>query len=74
MEAGNRPMADSLADDALRTKVLAVLEDNMGPAEALIFLAFISREPFNYQRWRDERFIDLTASETLASAQDKDRT
>ena len=49
-------MADSLEDDALCAKGLAVLEDHLGPVQALRFLALISRQPFDYQHWRQQHF------------------
>jgi hypothetical protein len=38
-------MSEFLADDALYTKGLAVLEDYLGPVETLRFLALVSRHP-----------------------------
>ena len=49
-------MADSLEADALCAKGLAVLEDYLGPVQALRFLALISRQPFDYQHWRQQHF------------------
>ena len=49
-------MADSLEADALCAKGLAVLEDHLGPVQALRFLALISRQPFDYQHWRQQHF------------------
>lgn len=62
-------MPEILADDALYIKGLAVLEDYLGPVEALRFLAMISREPFDYQRWRQQHFGEMSLDEILTQAQ-----
>jgi hypothetical protein len=62
-------MADSLEDDALCAKGLAVLEDQLGPVQALRFLALISRQPFDYQHWRQQHFGKMSLAEILAQAQ-----
>jgi hypothetical protein len=61
-------MPDSLEDDALCAKGLAVLEDHLGPVQALRFLALISRQPFDYQRWRQQQFGKMSLAEILAQA------
>jgi hypothetical protein len=61
-------MADSLEDDALCAKGLAVLEDQLGPVQALRFLALISRQPFDYQHWRQQHFGKMSLAEILAQA------
>ena len=40
---------EQLDDDALQARGLAVLEEALGPLQALRFLALISREAFDYQ-------------------------
>lgn len=62
-------MADPLADNDLCTKGVAVLEDHLGPVEALRFLALISRQPFDYQSWRDQHFEGMTLAQILAKTQ-----
>ena len=61
-------MAEALADDVLRAKGMAVLEANLGPVEALRFLALLSREPFDYQSWRDKKFQGMSLVEILTRA------
>lgn len=61
-------MAEALADDVLRAKGLGILEANLGPVEALRFLALLSREPFDYQSWRGKHFQDMSLGEILARA------
>lgn len=59
---------ETLADDALRTRGLALLEEHLGPVQALRFLALISREPFDYQSWRERHFAGKGLAELLAQA------
>ncbi|HEX7184278.1 MAG TPA: hypothetical protein VF756_20790 [Thermoanaerobaculia bacterium] len=61
-------MAKGLADDVLRAKGMAALEANLGPVEALRFLALLSREPFDYQSWRDKHFQGMSLEEILTRA------
>jgi hypothetical protein len=62
-------MSDTLEDDALCAKGLAVLEDHLGPLQALRFLALISRQPFDYQQWRQQHFGKMSVAEILVQAQ-----
>jgi len=66
-------MIEPLADDALRAKGMAVLDANLGPVEALRFLALLSREPFDYQSWRDKRFQGMSLAEILTKAAETSR-
>ena len=62
-------MPEPLADEALCAKGFTVLEDHLGPVDALRFFAFISREPFDYQRWRQQHFGAMSLAEILAQAE-----
>ena len=62
-------MAEQLTDDALYAKGLAVLEDHLGPVHTLRFLALMSRQSFDYQRWRQQHFGAMSLEEILAQAQ-----
>lgn len=62
-------MPDPLEDNVLCAKGLSVLEEHLGPVEALRFLALISREPFDYQHWRQQHFRKMSLVEILAQAQ-----
>jgi hypothetical protein len=62
-------MTESLADDALYAKGLALLEDQLGPVQTLRFLALLSRQPFDYQRWRQQHFAEMSLTEVLTQAQ-----
>jgi hypothetical protein len=61
-------MSDTLEDDALCAKGLAVLEDHLGPLQALRFLALICRQPFDYQQWRQQHFGKMSVAEILVQA------
>ena len=62
-------MPEPLADEVLCAKGLAVLEEHLGPVDALRFFAFISREPFDYQRWRQQHFEAMSLAEILTQAE-----
>lgn len=62
-------MPDPRDDEALCAQGLAVLEEHLGPVQALRFLALMSRQPFDYQRWRREHFGNMSLAEILAQAQ-----
>ena len=64
----NELMTDSLADDALCAKGLALLEDQLGLVQTLRFLALLSRQPFDYQHWRQQHFAGMSLSEVLTRA------
>ena len=66
-------MAEALADEVIRAKGMAALEANLGPVEALRFLALLSREPFDYQSWRDKHFQGMTLMEILTRAPETSR-
>ena len=52
---------------------IAVLEANLGPVEALRFLALLSREPFDYQSWRDKHFQGMSLVEILTRTTETSR-
>jgi len=62
-------MPEQLTDEALCAKVLAVLEDQLGPVHTLRFLALMSRQSFDYQRWREQHFGSMSVEEILTRAQ-----
>ncbi len=61
-------MPETLTDEVLCTKGFEILEDQLGPVQALRFLALVSREPFDYQRWRQEHFGKMSVLEILSQA------
>lgn len=62
-------MSDMQADTALYEKGFGVLEHELGPVETLRFLALISRQPFDYQTWREQRFDGMNLADILAQSQ-----
>jgi hypothetical protein len=61
-------MTQPLADDALRERGLDVLERELGPTQALRFLAMVSRQPFDYQKWRQGHFDAMSLDQVLAES------
>lgn len=62
-------MSKHFTDDALCARGLAVLEDSLGPVHTLRFLALMSRQPFDYQRWRQQHFGSMSLEEILTQVQ-----
>ncbi len=58
-------MAKLLTEEELRHQAVQVLAEKLGPVEALRFLALVSREPFDYQKWRKKYFSHYGADELL---------
>jgi hypothetical protein len=58
-------MAKQLSEKELRQQAVRALTDSLGPVEALRFLALVSREPFDYQVWRQEYFSQYNVDELL---------
>ena len=56
-------MAELRSDDQLRQTALAVLEEELGPVDALRFLALVRREPFDYQAWREQALEGMSVDE-----------
>lgn len=54
-----------MTEQDLLKKGLAALEKSLGRVEALRFLAIMSREPMDYQAWRDEHFAGMSLEEIL---------
>jgi len=59
-------MNDRPEDAVVREKGLAALEEELGPVQALRFLAMISRQPFDYQAWRRKEFDGMSLSDVLS--------
>ena len=58
-------MARQLTEQELRRQAVEALSDRLGPVDALRFLALVSREPFDYQQWRNEYFSHYTVDQLL---------
>jgi hypothetical protein len=59
-------MAKQLTEQELRRQAVQALSDSLGPVDALRFLALVSREPFDYQKWRREYFAHYDVGELVA--------
>ena len=53
-------MPEPVMDEGLWEKGLSLLESQLGPVQTLQFMAMISRQPFDYQQWREEHFGKLS--------------
>ena len=62
-------MAELLTENELRRQAVRALHERLGPVEALRFLALISREAFDYQKWRSEYFARYDMEHLLDEAQ-----
>jgi hypothetical protein len=62
-------MARQLTEQELRAQAIKALADKLGPVEALRFLALVSREPFDYQRRRQDYFSHMSIDEMLVEVQ-----
>lgn len=61
-------MPDTLPNEVLWEKGLSLLESQLGPVQTLEFMAMVSRRPFDYQQWREEKFGGLSVDEILDQA------
>lgn len=66
-------MPEPLIDEGLWEKGIALLESQLGPAQTMQFMAMISRQPFDYQQWRDRRFGKLSIDEILSQVKPEGR-
>ena len=63
-------MAKKLSEHELRQQAIQVLAEKLGPVEALRFLALVSREPFDYQKWRKEYFSRYSLDDLLGEVRE----
>jgi hypothetical protein len=59
-------MAEQLTEQELCQQAVRALSDNLGPVDALRFLALVSREPFDYQQWRRDYFSQYDVDQLMA--------
>ena len=64
-------MAKKLSEHELRQQAIQVLAERLGPVEALRFLALVSREPFDYQKWRKEYFSRYSLDNLLVEVREQ---
>ena len=52
-----------ITDTELRLRGITVLAQALGSVEAERFVALIQREPFDYTKWRQDKWNDLSIDE-----------
>jgi hypothetical protein len=57
-----------LTNTELKVKGLQILNKSIGLVEDERFVALIQQEPFDYTKWRDDLFEDLTIEEISKKA------
>jgi len=57
-----------MTNTELKVKGLQILTKSIGLVEAERFVALIQQEPFDYTKWRDDLFEDLTIEEISKKA------
>ena len=57
-------------DTILRNEGTKVLMDNLGLVEAERFIMLIQREPFDYTKWQENLFEDLSIEKISQKAAD----
>jgi hypothetical protein len=67
-------MAKQLTVEELRQRAVQALSEKLGPVDALRFLALISHEPFDYQKWRREYFAGYDIDQLLQESQTQQAT
>lgn len=58
-------MPESLSNQAVWERGLAVLENQLGLVQTMQFMAMVSRQSFDYQEWREKKFQGLSVDEIL---------
>ena len=67
-------MPEPTINENLWNKGVSLLESQLGPVQTLQFMAMISRQSFDYQQWREERFGKFNVDEILEQAKVQDRS
>ena len=57
-----------MTNTEIKVKGLRILTETLGLVEAERFVALIQQEPFDYTKWRDGLFEDLTVEEISQKA------
>ena len=55
-------------DTVIRNDGMKVLLDHLGMVEAERFIMLIQREPFDYTKWQEDLFDDMSIEEISAKA------
>jgi hypothetical protein len=57
-----------ITDTEIKVKGLKVLSETLGDIEAERFISLIQREHFDYTKWRQDLYEDLTVEEISGKA------
>ena len=57
-----------LTDTLLRQEGMSILSDRLGLVGAERFIALIIREPFDYTKWQENLYEDMTLDELCKKA------
>ena len=57
-----------LTDTLLRQEGMSILSDKLGLVEAERFISLIIREPFDYTKWQENLYEDMTLDELCKKA------
>ena len=57
-----------IADTLIRSRGMEVLSDKLGMVEAERFVMLIQRESFDYTKWQDNLFEDMSLEEISEKA------
>ena len=55
-------------DTVIRNEGMKVLQDNLGLIEAERFIMLILKEPFDYTKWQEDLFEDMSIEEISQKA------
>jgi len=57
-----------MPDTVIRSKGMKILSDNLGMVEAERFIMLVQREPFDYTKWQESLFEDMSIEEISEKA------
>ena len=57
-----------LTDTLLRQEGMSILSEKLGLVEAERFISLIIREPFDYTKWQENLYEDMTLDELCKKA------
>ncbi len=57
-----------MTDTELKIKGLKILSESLGDIEAERFISLVLREPFDYTKWRQGQWDDLSVSQISRQA------
>jgi hypothetical protein len=65
-------MPELPAGKDLLDRGLSALKNQLGPVQTSEFMAMVSRQPFDYQQWRNNQFAGLSVDDILAQAKSQE--